>query len=319
MQKLISCDWGTSALRLRIIDIDKIAVLGEVTNTQGISSTFDLWQKSGKNGDERISFYQSILSEQIKKLEAQLQFSLDDAPLIISGMASSNMGIMELPYKEAPFSLDGHDLIIKKIEGNNNFGHTTIIISGVRTGSDVMRGEETQLIGSINKDDKEDQVFIFPGTHSKHISIKNGKVTDLETYMTGEFFDLLSKKSVLLNTIEEVANLLNAPNLESFEKGVKDSCHSNLLHNSFLVRTNYLLGKLSKQENYAYLSGILIGTELNELPTVKIPLTIVGDAALNKYYATAAKILGAQKVNSKDAARAVINGHHKIYSTFPAL
>ncbi len=150
MEKFISCDWGTSALRLRLVDTDNISVLAEVVSSRGISGTFDLWKQSGKQESERLSFYQSILAGQIRKMEEQLNFSLQDMLLIISGMASSNIGMMELPYKEAPFGTDGQDLLVKIIEAGDDFKHTILMISGVKTENDAMRGEETQLIGCLN-------------------------------------------------------------------------------------------------------------------------------------------------------------------------
>jgi len=316
MKKFISCDWGTSALRLRLVDTNNISVLAEAVTSHGISGTFDLWKQSGKQESERLSFYQSVLAEQISKIEEQLGLSLQHTALFISGMASSSIGMMELPYKEAPFSTDGHDLNIKIIEATNDFKHTILMISGVKTEDDAMRGEETQLIGCLNGGDKEDQLFIFPGTHSKHINVKNREVVDIATYMTGEFFELLSKKSVLSNNVEENHDLLNSDNLKSFEKGVADSLDSNVLHSSFMVRTNQLFGKLSKQENYQYLSGLLIGTELKELISRKISFNVVSDELLRKFYGTALRKLGINKVKYMDAGKAVMKGHCKIYNLY---
>lgn len=319
MQKFISCDWGTSALRLRIIDINKMSVLAEAVSEQGISVTFNLWKQSERQESERLFFYQSILAAQIRKLQEQLDFSVKDTPLIISGMASSNMGMMELSYKEVPFNTDGQDLLVKTIEASEDFRHTILMVSGVKTADDVMRGEETQLIGCLNSHDKEDQLFIFPGTHSKHVSVKNGEVVDFKTYMTGEFFELLSKKSVLSNTVEEDKGSLNGDNLKSFEKGVAASLRSNLLHGSFLVRTNHLFDKLSKQENYFYLSGLLIGTELKELITIKTLLTVVSDELLIKHYSSALRKLGIHKVKYMDAGKAAIEGHHRICNLYKSV
>jgi 2-dehydro-3-deoxygalactonokinase len=316
MAKFISCDWGTSALRLRIVDIDKMSVLAETLSTRGISGTFDWWKQSGKQENERLSFYQSILTEQIGKMGGEPEVSLSGLPLIISGMASSNIGMMELSYKEAPFNADGHDLYIKTIEATDDFKHRTLMISGAKTADDAMRGEETQLIGCLNDDDKEDQFFIFPGTHSKHIRVKNGEAVDVKTFMTGEFFELLSKKSILSSNVEESRDLFNAGNLKSFEQGVADSLHSNVLHSSFLVRTNHLFGKLSKQENYCYLSGLLIGTELKELINSRILLTIVSNELLEKLYSSALQKLGIRNIKYQDAGKAVIKGHCKIYNLF---
>jgi 2-dehydro-3-deoxygalactonokinase len=313
MPKFISCDWGTSVLRLRVVDINTRVVLAEVAGLTGISGTFELWKQSGKPEGDRLSFYQAILTKQIIMLEKQLNFSLQHVPLIISGMASSNIGIIELSYKEVPFRTDGHDLYIKTFDATDNFRHKALVISGVKTGDDVMRGEETQLIGCLNDNDKEDRLFIFPGTHSKHVMVKNGKVVDFKTYMTGEFFEVLSKRSILSGAVEDNDSLLNGINLKSFEKGVTDGLYVNILHSSFLVRTNYLFEKLSKKENYHYLSGLLIGTELKELVTIKMPLTVVSDELHIELYRTALQKLGIYDVKYQDAGKEVIKGHTKIY------
>jgi 2-dehydro-3-deoxygalactonokinase len=50
-----------------------------------------------------------------------------------------------------------------------------------------------------------------------------------------------------------------------------------LLHESFLVRTNDLLGKMSRKENLAYLSGLLIGEELKNIGHGTIVLASSGE------------------------------------------
>ena len=271
--------------------------------------------KAGKSEKERVSFYQSLLAQQIIKLEDELKFSLQDMPVIISGMASSNIGMTELPYKELPFGIDGQDLYIKNIQPGNHFRHLILLASGVRTGNDVMRGEETQLMGCFDDDDSGERLFIFPGTHSKHVWVADGQLTEFKTYMTGEFFNLLSRKSILSNALEE-NSFANGSNLQNFEKGILDSLEVNILHGSFLVRTNYLFKKLSKEENYHYLSGLLIGTESKELTTTTMPLTVVGNELLNKSYHAALVKLGINKVTCQDAGEAIIKGHDRIYRLY---
>src|SRR5450432_1404958 len=121
-------------------------------------------------------------------------------------MASSTLGMVELPYKELPFLADGSDLRVETIYANGLFHHDVLLISGARTGDDVMRGEETQLVGCAlgagYATQAGEQVFIFPGTHSKHVVVREGRVIAFKTYMTGEFFELLSKKSILAGDVE---------------------------------------------------------------------------------------------------------------------
>ncbi len=307
---------GTSVLRLRLIDADTETVLAETESPYGIAATFELWKKNGIIEKGKLSFYTSVLTEHLQLLEKKSGTSLENVPFIISGMASSNIGMTELPYKEIPFSANAENLQVKIIEAANDFDHTIVLISGVRTTDDIMRGEETQLLGSINEKDKEEQVFIFPGTHSKHVRVKDGKVVDFKTYMTGEFFELLSTKSILSSSVKEQPDLLYGDFLKNFEKGVHEGAHSNLLHSAFSTRTNDVFGKLTKEENYYYLSGLLIGTELKELVNEKTTITIVGNETISKYYIAGLKKLGLAEIKYCNAANAVKQGHCKIYKLY---
>jgi len=309
---LVSCDWGTSTFRLRLVDSSSQRVLAEVKNNQGIADTHTLWKQKGGDEEYRFTFYLSIIKEQLQALQQKVSYSLQELPLILSGMASSSIGMMELPYKELPFALDGSDLEFRKINPSESFKHEIIIISGARTANDIMRGEETQLIG-CDFNTNEEHIYIFPGTHSKHVTVKDQKVIDFKTYMTGEFFHLLSNHSILSRSVEENNHSLKEGIPKSFEEGVVQSNHDNILHNAFLVRTNQLLGNFSKEENYYYLSGLLIGTEIKELVHGAIPITVVGNESMRKYYKAALEKSGIKKITTIDADEALIKGHCKVY------
>ena len=310
MKKMISCDWGTSTLRLRLVDMDKAAVLGELMNGEGISPTFHAWTNLSLMEADRLPFYLSVIKGPLSLLEEQVNYSLAGLPVVISGMASSNMGMLELPYKELPFSTNGHDLCCRFLPATALFDHRVLVISGGKTTLDVMRGEETQLIGCA----PSDGVYIFPGTHSKHIWVNERSALSLKTYMTGEFFSLLSKNGILAGSVSEKGSLFDGSDLECFEAGVKEGAHSNLLHSAFLVRTNHLLGKYTKEENYYYLSGLLIGSEIKDLPGQGLPMTVVGNESQKGYYLTAFRTLGMFDVQFVDASDAVIKGQSKIYT-----
>jgi len=314
MPAFISCDWGSSALRLRLVDADQLTILAEVMSNEGISRVFQTWQQQAKKEEDRLFYYRAILVHQLGILREKVNFALTDLPVIVSGMASSNLGMLELPYKDLPLSATGQDLYCTIIKATNDFRHSILLISGVRTANDVMRGEETQLIGCLNGVSEADQLVILPGTHSKHVVIKDGKVPNFKTYMTGEFFELLTTKSMLSGVIEKKEDLMNANDVSYFENAVADSVHANLLHSSFLARTNYLFKTMSRQENYYYLSGLLIGTELNEIVNSLIPVTVVSDGSLATLYRIALQKLGVNDVKYQTASEALINGQRKIFN-----
>jgi 2-dehydro-3-deoxygalactonokinase len=309
----ISCDWGSTSLRLRLVDADKQSVLAEIAIDQGISQTYTLWKQLGKGEENRFPFYLNIIKKQIGIVAEPSGFSLNDFPLVISGMASSNIGMLELPYKELPFNMDGSDLHVKIIPASEEFKQKILLISGAKTASDVMRGEETQLAGCDMTNSDNEQLFIFPGTHSKHVVIKERQAIDFKTYMTGEFFSLLSKNSILSNNVEESDCLLDKDELKNFEEGIAISLQHNLLHASFFVRTNGLFNRNTKKENYSFLSGLLIGTELKDLLHIKMPVTLVCNEVQKKYYFAAFRKLGMEGVQFQDSGVATVNGQCNIY------
>jgi len=311
----VSCDWGTSTFRLRLVDPSSQQVLAEVKSSQGIADTHMKWTQLARDETYRYSFYLSIIKDQLQVLQEQVTHSLQGLPLLVSGMASSSIGMVELPYKMLPFAINGRDLEFIKMNPSESFKHEVIIISGARTSSDIMRGEETQLIGCDFGSDEE-RIYIFPGTHSKHITVRDQHAVDFKTYMTGEFFQLLSHHSILSRSVQEGHQSLSGETLKTFEEGVARSIHDNLLHNAFLVRTNHLSGNFSKELNYHYLSGLLIGTELRELAHSTVKLTIVASESMREYYIKALQALGRNNVETYDADIALVKGHCKVYHVF---
>ncbi|MDO7853274.1 2-dehydro-3-deoxygalactonokinase [Hymenobacter convexus] len=308
----LSCDWGTSSFRLRLVERETLKVLAEESSKEGNAATAELWQQAGQPPEQRVAFYRAIIQAHLKKLEEAVETALDEVPVVISGMASSTIGMLEVPYKPLPFAADGSDLAVKILAPTPDFKHAVLLISGVKSDDDVMRGEEVQLVGCRFVRTAEAQLFLHPGTHAKHVLVQNGQATTLKTYMTGEFFSLLSTKSILAASVEESGKLEEGNNLKWFEKGVHDSQEANLLHNAFLVRTNDLFKKASKPENYFYLSGLLIGSECHDLvahPPARI--TLAGEPVLVALYGAALHALGIDSqcpVQTKTAEEVTLTG-----------
>ncbi|HEY5372010.1 MAG TPA: 2-dehydro-3-deoxygalactonokinase [Hanamia sp.] len=312
MSQFISCDWGTSSFRLRLIDTETQNVVTEFVSQQGIAATYAMWQKSSS---DRFLFYESVLSSGIQELYTRSGHTLSEVPIIISGMASSAIGMMELEYARLPLRSDGSDLIVHVTEPSGRFKHRMIIVSGVKCENDVMRGEETIIAGCEIKNTDEEELFILPGTHSKHITIRNCMITDVKTYMTGELFYLLATKSTLANSLKN-ENFSTAIINSSFVLGVEEAITKNLLHGIFRVRTNRLLDKLSPNENYHYLSGLLIGTELKDLSHKKYAaITLVTDQKFSPLYLSALRVLKLDKnFHQINEAKALVKGQCIIYS-----
>jgi 2-dehydro-3-deoxygalactonokinase len=175
-----------------------------------------------------------------------------------------------------------------------------------------MRGEETQVLG-CDIHGSEQRVFILPGTHSKHVVVEHEKIISIQTFMTGEFLFLLSKKSILLHSVEEHDDVID----DAFKQGVMKGLKSNFLQECFAVRTNHLFGKMSRRENFDFLKGVLVGAELKDLFNDKRRFSIVGTGSMNRDYFAALKLLGINEIETMDSEQAAIRGHYKILSLFP--
>ena len=238
---LIGIDWGTSSLRAFLIGMQG-EVLDSVTTGEGIMQIPD------RNFD--VVFDRLVGSFQ----------SNAGLPIVVSGMITSRNGWVETPYVTMPTGPE--HLARSLVRHQSQSGALIHFVTGATTehisGPDVMRGEETQIIGSAALG-LSDGVFVMPGTHSKWVHVAGGKIQDFATYMTGEVFASL-KDHTILGTLMEVGDF----DLPAFQKGVSaaQDRRANLLHDLFHVRTLPLMGKLKETETADFLSGLLIGTEI---------------------------------------------------------
>src|ERR1700722_20408893 len=132
---MISCDWGTSAFRLRVVE--KSLVIASIQSNNGIASTFADWKRSGLPEEHRLDFFRAILKRAIGELQRTHAIALDGAPVILSGMASSSIGMLELPYHPLPFSLSGEDLEPALLPATTDFPHAIMLVPGARSADDV--------------------------------------------------------------------------------------------------------------------------------------------------------------------------------------
>ena len=319
---LLSCDWGTSSFRLRLVNVTDHDVVGEVTSPNGIGAVYNAWREANADGSvPRADYYRSIIATQITALTMQTGIDLTGVPIVVSGMASSSIGMEELPYARLAFALDGAHLGMMHYAEQPGFPHEITLISGVRSDHDVMRGEETQLIGLGAAMDLSgrDAIFIFPGTHSKHMFVRDGRLIDFKTFMTGEVFNLMANQSILKDSIDQYLQAdFNEEAAAAFRSGIRESGSGNILNALFTVRTNQLFDLLNKRENGMFLSGLLIGYEIRDLTKeTSAHLVLCGGNNLYQLYKAAIETLGlagrATIIPSEIVDRAATTGHIRIF------
>ena len=260
-----SVDWGTTNCRVKLVKVDRgeVTLLGGEQTSMGISEVYNGWLE--RPDADRSDYYLTRLRPCLEKIMTDLRLpvhTLQETPIVISGMAGSSIGIAEIPYSTVPFELNPPKINLKTLEA---FGNPQIrLFSGLRSDGNIMRGEETQLIGCWQQDlASERKVFIFPGTHSKHIVVTQATVRDFKTFITGELLSLLTNFSTIKTNVS-----ITTPaemDVDCFKSGLLTSKVTDLLENIFTVRCNEVLNKYTKPQNYDYLIGLLLGHELKYL------------------------------------------------------
>jgi 2-dehydro-3-deoxygalactonokinase len=273
---VIAVDWGTSSLRCYRLDAQG-NILESRSSNQGILN---------------------VAPGQFPRvLEAQIR-GWQEAPIVMSGMVGSRQGWVEVPYVQCPAGFDEIAAKLVKVGWANREGWIVPGLSCRDTAGvpDVMRGEETQILGC-----GVEGTICLPGTHSKWVEVKGGRIERFSTLMTGEVYAVLKQHSILGRMIEE-----GRADADAFAEGVGRSGKAGgLLHHLFGVRTRGLMGELSAAASASYLSGILIGHELRSQNAKQVHL--LGAPALAALYQQAAALLGieARTLDSDSAVRSL--------------
>jgi 2-dehydro-3-deoxygalactonokinase len=270
---VIAVDWGTTNVRAYLIDEDgmirarRAAPFGVMaTQRGGLIATLD------------------ELIEGWAEAEA--------GAILMCGMIGSRQGLLEVPYVRCPASVAEIARGAGKVDLGR--GRLALILPGLicqdASGvADVLRGEETQVIGALGDLPGGAVSVWLPGTHSKHVRVHDGVIRGFSTHMTGEAFSTLSAHSILgrLMTGHEIDHA-------AFDEGVKRAADpEGLLHHLFGARTRALTGELPASATRGYLSGVLIGHEiLSDLPDAGVPVFVSGDESLNALYLRALHLVG---------------------------
>ncbi|MBF0279105.1 MAG: 2-dehydro-3-deoxygalactonokinase [SAR324 cluster bacterium] len=279
-RSLIAIDWGSTSFRAYLLDHD-----GKIRDS--LSSPMGI-----------LNVPEQKFEEVLEGLIGHWQKTYSKPDMIASGMIGSRQGWKETPYLSTEVGLTDLAGALEKIslkQGSSFWIVPGMMVTDAHGIPDVMRGEETQVLG-WTAEDKE--VFVLPGTHSKWVLCEQGRIVGFSTFMTGELYQILKKYSIL-------GKLINGE-LEhpvSFIKGVRNSQlnqYSGLLHNLFSTRTLALDHQIKSEHLAAYLSGLLIGSEIREAKIYMEQhgiaglgeLKLIGSPELGPLYKTAIETLG---------------------------
>lgn len=268
---LLALDWGTSSLRGARLDA------------------------RGQALEER-SFGRGILTVAPGEFPAVFETCFGDwmqapeALCLMSGMVGSRQGWLEAPYCACPAGFAEIAAQLAWVAP----GRIAIVpglcceMDGI---PDVMRGEETQIFGALQLLGLQDALLVLPGTHSKWVEVRAGRIQSFRTFMTGEFFALLRQHSILSRTLPSSDTEFDDA---AFEQGVALALRGHsLLQTAFSTRTLSLFDRLPASALPSYLSGLVIGEELRaQSLAAGNSVVVIGSEALTQRYQKALALRG---------------------------
>ena len=289
-------DWGTTSLRAyRVINGD---IVEEIENNS--------------NGVLHCNNFEEVLTSLIGNW---------NGCIYLIGMIGSRIGWKEVDYAKTPAGpCDVWDQKLRiHTTTNSKFNDRQIyLIPGVKDDitNDVMRGEETQIFGT----GIHSGIVICPGTHSKWVRVKEGKIKSFTTFMSGELFTLLKERSIISKSINDKSDIIDET---VFLRGALDGYKTtSFLSAIFQVRIKSLLSSSSPEALHphqvsSYLSGVVIGSEIREgqqhLQTNDNEISVVGNASLIDLYAIAIKKLLNVSANVFCQKQSNVNGITKLF------
>jgi 2-dehydro-3-deoxygalactonokinase len=277
----IAGDWGTSNLRLRLYADD-----GGVLDS-----------RDGPGAADSRGRFAAVFDELTSAWRAPRPL-----PALLCGMVGSTFGWTEAPYLPCPEDVGGLADSLTRARPDVH------VVPGMRCvnplgAPDVMRGEETQLLGALvlhPELGRGRHLVCMPGTHTKWVALHDGTVLEFLTVPTGEIFRLLCEHSVLVRDRDTPATHRQ----REFERGlVEAGKHAGvpLLHRLFQSRSLRLDKQLAPEGAASWTSGLLIGTDcLGALPLFEntdATVCIVAAAGLGGLYAAALARLGRASIH----------------------
>lgn len=298
----IAGDWGTSHLRLSLCDAQ-----GQVLDAQQGPGVAEL------KGDFSACFTQLI--------DAWTQ-QHGALPAVLCGMVGSSIGWMNVPYLPCPTKPEAIAQAVQRLHGERIVIAPGLACRNPHDAPDFMRGEETQVLGAVRLDVRlrsGRQLLCLPGTHTKWVVLEEGKIQQFLTAVTGELFAIVKQHSVLVRAAHSRAD---AGDLV-FQRAMQQVLHypeASLQQLLFECRSRQLDGDLLPEEAAAFLSGLLIATDVMSALRVfrkyimaMTRITFIGTALLTQRYAAVCTVRGIHSVQL-DGAAASLAGLTAIYT-----
>lgn len=270
MNTYITIDGGTTNTRLHLVRNE--TVLSTVKLPFGARANMD-----------GTAHYKEAIRDAIRSLCEESGLSEKNISRILaSGMITSEFGLCCLPHITAPAGIaELHDSMHETVLSDIS-EIPFVFVRGVKTVGgdlseiDMMRGEECELFGILQKEDCA-CLYVLPGSHSKLIECDSERrIVKFSTMLTGEMIASLSSGTILRDAVDLSVSEFDEEKLlmgyrYAMERGFSEA----------IFKTRVLKNHMgaSREAVYSFFIGVVLSPEIESIIRSKPTHVVIGGKA----------------------------------------
>ncbi len=270
MNYIITVDGGTSNTRTYLWTTD-----GKILThrSQAIGA-----KTSAINGSNQP--WKQAIHDMIESMLTEHDISEDSVQgVYMSGMLTSDLGILEVPHLTAPVSMKNYQDHMVRVHLPEVFSKEIVLIPGIKNALstpesldslrkfDIMRGEETETYALIEQyGSDQNTIYILPGSHNKYVFVdENCTVLATSTTLSGELLNSIVNDTIVASSVDHRFPSMEHYNLEMIQYGCEMHRKEGIGRALFLTRLFDQFGSQSKYNLQNYVLGVVLESDLTAL------------------------------------------------------
>ena len=265
MSAYITIDGGTTSTRVNLLQSEEI--IDTVKLNIGARTSIE---NRGKYVCEiKSAIDEIILRNKVSKIDR----------ILASGMITSEFGLCNLAHIKTPAGIKELHESMYETTINEISDIPFVFMRGVKLDGqdiadfDMMRGEETELMGII-QDKYGECIYILPGSHSKIIKTDaEGKIVSFSTMLTGEMIASLSQGTILKDAVDLSVGGIDTEYLLKGYDYAESAGINKALFKVRIMKNNF---NHSKEEVYSFFMGIVLCNEILNIIKEETETVVLG-------------------------------------------
>lgn len=222
--------------------------------------------------------------------------------IYMSGMLTSDLGILEVPHLTAPVCMKNYQEHLIRVHLPEVFSKEIVLIPGIKNTLsnaesldslrrfDIMRGEETETYALIEQYGAgQNTIYILPGSHNKYVFVdESSTILATSTTLSGELLNSIVNDTIVSSSVDHGFPTMEHYNLEMIQYGCEMHRKEGIGRALFLTRLFDRFGKQSKYNLQNYVLGVVLESDLSALhnaaffeDTMNVRIVIHGNGAFS--------------------------------------